>query len=91
MNAAREALTRAVNRAIAEGAPVITNRPAKVTLTRMGDFYEAFGADADTVADILRLVVSKTRDGRRACGVPAWRIHNDVARLADAGVTTELV
>lgn len=56
-----------------------------LTATRMGDWYEFFGDDANRVADTLRLVVSKTRDGRLACGVPAWRWHNDVQRLADAG------
>ena len=34
MNPAREALTRAVNRAIAEGAPVYTNLPAKPDKTK---------------------------------------------------------
>ena len=35
-NPAREALTRAVNRAIAEGAPVYTNQPDLTTMPTLG-------------------------------------------------------
>lgn len=59
-------------------------------LTRMGDFYEAFGDDAKVVADILGLVLTKTRDGRPACGIPAWRMDEYVLELKANGIEVSL-
>jgi DNA mismatch repair protein MutS len=63
--------------------------PDVILLFRLGDFYEMFGADAETAAPILEIALT-ARDyvrGERIpmCGVPFHAVDRYVARLISAG------
>ncbi|CCF19143.1 conserved protein of unknown function [Pseudorhizobium banfieldiae] len=67
MNAARAALTRAVNRAIAGGAPVYVNQPALALVPEMGDVEdEQTEFSFDGLSDRAK---EKARDDYRATGI----------------------
>lgn len=45
--------------------------PDAILLMRCGDFYETYHDDAETVADVLGIVLTKQQDGTRMAGFPA--------------------
>lgn len=58
--------------------------PEYLILLRMGDFYEAFGAPAKTVAGALALVVT-ARGKTPMCGIPVHSADGHLKRLAHLG------
>lgn len=62
-----------------------------VTLQRIGGFYEAFDADADTISEALCLTRTiQPSSGRRICGVPAHAVEAYKARLERQGYAVTL-
>jgi DNA mismatch repair protein MutS len=58
--------------------------PGVILLLRVGDFYEAFDEDADTIARVLSLPLT-TRTKHRMAGFPHMQLDRFVAALAGAG------
>lgn len=64
--------------------------PDKIILMRVGDFYEAFDQDAQTIADTLGLTLTKKwNDARQQydllAGLPQWALDQYLPRLVRAG------
>ncbi len=58
--------------------------PQAILLFRLGDFYEMFGADAETAAPVLGLVLTH-RQGLPMCGVPHHAANGHIAKLLKNG------
>jgi len=58
--------------------------PDSLLLFRMGDFYEAFDADAEIVAEVLNLAVTK-RNGLLMTGFPQIHLDSYLKKLVAAG------
>lgn len=62
--------------------------PDAVVLARIGDFFEAFGEDARTLADVCDLIAHSvpTRSGQRTviAGFPYWRKEECIEQLLQA-------
>ena len=58
--------------------------PGVILLLRVGDFYEAFDDDADTLARVLSLAKT-TRGQRRMAGFPHMQLDRFLAALVGAG------
>lgn len=58
--------------------------PGVILLLRVGDFYEAFDDDADTIARVLSLAKTKRADHRMA-GFPHMQLDRFLAALVGAG------
>src|SRR5687768_17590973 len=65
--------------------------PNAVLLYRLGDFYEAFDADAETVARDARIVLTSRSFGRSGrvpmAGIPHHALNHYLGRLLAAGHT----
>lgn len=63
--------------------------PDHLLLTRLGDFYEAFGEDAQTLAAVCKLTLTVRRvgpaGGRVMAGIPHFTADKYIARLVEAG------
>ena len=57
--------------------------PDAVVLMRLGDFYEAFDEDAETVAEVCGLTISE-RSGAKMAGFPYLLLHTYLAKLNEA-------
>ena len=60
-----------------------------VLLLRVGDFYEVFGADAERVAKILQITVTRWRN-RPTCGIPYHVLDKWTKALGEAGVSVSV-
>jgi DNA mismatch repair protein MutS len=58
--------------------------PGAILLMRVGDFYEAFDDDADTLARVLSLART-TRGQRRMAGFPHMQLDRFLTALVQAG------
>jgi len=58
--------------------------PGVILLLRVGDFYEAFDDDADTIARVLSLAKT-TRADRRMAGFPHMQLDRFLPALVGAG------
>jgi len=58
--------------------------PGVILLLRVGDFYEAFDDDADTIARVLSLAKT-TRADHRMAGFPHMQLDRFLAALVGAG------
>ena len=58
--------------------------PGAILLMRVGDFYEAFDDDADTLARVLSLART-TRGQRRMAGFPHMQLDRFLTALVGAG------
>ena len=56
-----------------------------VLLFRLGDFYEEFFEDAETVSSVLELTLTK-RQGMPMCGFPYHALDNYLPKLVAAGL-----
>jgi DNA mismatch repair protein MutS len=61
-----------------------SRHPEALMFFRLGDFYELFGADAQTAAPLLGLVLT-ARQGVAMCGVPFHSSKTYLAKLLKAG------
>src|SRR5687767_5457829 len=65
-------------------------RPDAVLLFRLGDFYEAFEADAQLIARVLDITLTSREMGRGErlpmAGIPAHAAENYIARLIGQGL-----
>ena len=63
--------------------------PDTVLFFRLGDFYEMFFEDAETVAPLLGLVLTKREAGKNLiapmCGIPADKSSFYIQKLVDMG------
>lgn len=62
--------------------------PGVILLMRVGDFYEAYGADADTIAGALNITLTGREDGGQRvamAGVPHHSAERYIARLIKKG------
>ena len=68
---------------------VKAEHPDALVLARLGDFYELFGADAETAAPVLEVALTGRGFGSAGrlpmCGVPHHAIATHLRRLLDAG------
>ncbi|MDD5628765.1 MAG: DNA mismatch repair protein MutS [Elusimicrobia bacterium] len=62
-----------------------SRHPEALLFFRLGDFYELFGADAQTAAPLLGLVLT-ARQGVAMCGVPYHSSKTYLAKLLKAGL-----
>ena len=58
-------------------------------LFRIGDFYEAFGADAVKLHETLGYTLTKRR-ARQMAGLPYHALESDIKKLTDAGFTVTI-
>jgi hypothetical protein len=58
--------------------------PGVILLLRVGDFYEAFDEDADTIARVLSLALT-TRGGQHMAGFPHMQLDRFLAAIVGAG------
>lgn len=58
--------------------------PGVILLLRVGDFYEAFDEDADTIARVLSLTLT-TRAEHRMAGFPHMQLDRFLTALVGAG------
>jgi len=58
--------------------------PGTILLLRVGDFYEAFDDDADTVARVCNLAKT-TRGDHRLAGLPHMHLDRFLTALVKAG------
>src|SRR5437868_15360317 len=68
--------------------------PGVILLMRVGDFYEAYGEDAETIAQALNITLTGRDDGGTRismAGVPHHATERDVARLIRKGYRDELM
>lgn len=71
-------------------AELKAKNPDRIILMRVGDFYEAFDQDAQTIADTLGLTLTKKwNDARQQydilAGLPHWSLDQYLPRLVKAG------
>jgi DNA mismatch repair protein MutS len=59
--------------------------PDMLLLFRMGDFYELFGADAETASKILGLTLTSRDKTTSMAGFPHHALENYLSRLIKAG------
>ncbi len=80
--------------ALKEYRKVKEMHPDSIVLARFGDFFELFGADAETAAPILGVTLTSRGFGNSGrmpmCGVPHHSISGYVRRLLDAGQSVAL-
>ncbi len=70
------------------------HNPDRPLLVRLGDFYEAFDADAQTIARVLGLTLTRQgadRDGASIAGFPCFHLHPYMTKLAAAGLNVQVV
>src|SRR5689334_15209165 len=65
-----------------------SEHPGVILLMRVGDFYEAYGEDADTIAGALNITLTGREDGGQRvamAGVPHHSAERYIARLIKKG------
>ncbi len=68
--------------------------PNQLLLVRLGDFYEAFDADAKTIARVLGLALTQRQAGADAvaiAGFPCFHLYPYMAKLESAGFNVQVV
>ena len=72
-----------------EYSEIKSDNPDSLVLYQMGDFFEAYGEDAQTVSDALELNLTSRPIGNNQrtgmCGFPANRLETYVNMLLDRG------
>ena len=72
-----------------EYSEIKENNPDSLVLYQMGDFFEAYGEDAQTVSDALELNLTSRSIGNnqrtQMCGFPANRLETYINMLLDRG------
>ena len=71
-----------------------SQHPGVILLMRVGDFYEAYGEDAETIAGILNITLTARDDGGcrvPMAGVPYHAVERYVARLLQGGLRVALM
>ena len=68
--------------------------PDRPLLVRLGDFYEAFEADAETIARVLGLTLTRQGADPNAApiaGFPHHQLYGYLPKLAAAGLNVRVV
>ena len=65
--------------------------PDAVILFRMGDFYETFEEDAQTIANDFGIIVTKRKDGVKMAGFPYYALDTYLPRLVRKGHRVAIV
>jgi DNA mismatch repair protein MutS len=65
-------------------------RPGAILLMRLGDFYEAFGADAETMAEVCGIGLMERAGLGKMAGIPAFCVEDYVAKIVKAGYSVAL-
>ncbi len=68
--------------------------PDRPLLVRLGDFYEAFDADAETIARVLGLALTRQGNGPNAAsiaGFPYHQLDSYLPKLATAGLDVRVI
>lgn len=68
--------------------------PEVIVFIRIGDFYETFDNDADSVSRELGIVLTVRKFGAtevKMVGVPWFRVNDYIERLTRAGLKATLV
>lgn len=77
-----------------EYSEIKSANPGRLVLYQMGDFFEVYGADAQTVSEALELnLASRSIGGNQRtqmCGFPANRLETYVNMLLDRGFDVEV-
>lgn len=71
-----------------------SEHPGVLLLMRVGDFYEAYGEDAQTIASVLNITLTARDDGGSRvpmAGVPYHAVERYVARLLENGFRVALM
>src|SRR2546426_9504837 len=71
-----------------------SEHPGVILLMRVGDFYEAYGEDAETIATALNITLTGREDGGQRvamAGVPHHATERYVARLIKKGFRVALM
>lgn len=69
----------------------------EIVLVRLGDFYEAFGKDAEVIAEVLDLTLTGRVIDRNTCertsmtGFPFHLLNDFTAKLADKNIQVKVV
>ena len=69
-------------------------QPDRPLLVRLGDFYEAFDADAETIARVLGLALTRQGNGPNAAsiaGFPCFHLYPYMTKLESAGLDVRVV
>lgn len=69
-------------------------RPGVLLLMRVGDFYECYGEDAETISQAINITLTKREDGGRVipmAGVPYHAVERYVAKLILQGYRVALM
>ena len=69
---------------LAQRARLKSQHPGVILLLRVGDFYEAFDDDADTLARVCNLAKT-TRGDHRMAGFPHMHLDRILTALVGAG------
>jgi DNA mismatch repair ATPase MutS len=59
----------------------------QVICKKIGDFYEFFDENAEIIHKELQYTLTKTKYGRKICGIPYHAITNDTETLKNKGIT----
>lgn len=66
-------------------------RPDRVVLVRHGDYYEAFGEDADVLEEICGCVKTRIHGEPWMAHIFQWSVDSHIKELQKAGYTIMLV
>jgi len=69
-------------------------RPGVLLMMRVGDFYECYGEDAETIAQAINITLTKREDGGQVipmAGVPYHAVERYVAKLIMQGFRVALM
>ena len=89
--AEKSQLSAAVASLVAQYAELKAKHPEAVALFRVGNFYAAYFEDAQKVADVCGLIVSRNQDGTPCATFPAHALDTYLPKLVRAGLKVCIV
>lgn len=89
--AEKSQLSAAVASLVAQYAELKAKHPEAVALFRVGNFYAAYFEDAQKVADVCGLIVSRNQNGTPCATFPAHALDTYLPKLVRAGLKVCIV